>query len=122
MLRYNKPDIKTTAVSLKLTKVYFSISFNRFDCQRSHALVLFITVAIFALVLGLGVGISYRNKKAVTTDVNYSIPGIEATTQHLVWPSPKQIPRKKSLPPTHSGTYSRAAVASDGRPCAKIGV
>ena len=109
-------------MSLKLTKVNFTITFNRFDCQRSHALVLFITVAIFALVLGLGIGISYRNKKAVTTDVNHSVPGIEATTQHLIWPSQKQIPRKKSLRPSHSGTYSRAAVASDGRPCAKIGV
>ena len=120
MLSYIKANI--TAVSLKLTKVNFSITFNRFDCQRSHALVLFITVAIFALVLGLGIGISYRNKKAVTTDVNHSIPGIEATTQHLVWPSQKQIPQKKHLPPSHSGTYLRAAVASDGRPCAKIGV
>ena len=105
-----------------LTKVTLYITFNRFDCQRSHALVLFITVAIFALVLGLGIGISYRNKKAVTTDINDSIHGIEATTQRRVWSSPKQIPRKKSLLPSHSGTYSRAAVASDGRPCAKIGV
>ena len=128
MLRYNKPDIlqnalfHNTAASLMLTKLIFSIIFNRFDFQRSHALVLLITVAIFALVLGLGVGISYRNKKAVTTDVNYSIPSIEATTPRRVWTSIKQIPQKKHLPPSHSGTYLRAAVASDGRPCAKIGV
>ena len=119
MLNHIKANI---AVSFRLSKVNFSITFNRFDCQRSHALVLFITVAIFALVLGLGIGISYRNKKAVNTDVKYSIPVIEATTQHVVWPSQKQIPPKKSLLPSHSGTYSRAAVASDGRPCAKIGV
>ena len=50
----------------------------------------------------------------MTTDVNYSIPSIEATTPRRVWTSIKQIPQKKHLPPSHSGTYLRAAVASDG--------
>ena len=67
-----------------LTKLIFSITFNRFDCRRSHALVLFITIAIFALVLGLGIGISYRNKKAVTTDINDSIPGKDMVNSSLI--------------------------------------
>ena len=104
--------------------------FNRFDCQKSHVLVIIATVCIFALILGLGIGLSYRNTKDLITDehiniipiVNVSDNKAETSSKSVVPTSPKSVKIESDQTTNNGGTYLKAAVASDGKPCAKIGV
>ena len=103
--------------------------FNRFDCQKSHVLVIIATVCIFALILGLGIGLSYRNTKDLITDekidtipvVNVSDNVTLTSPKSVILTSSKSVKIESEKTPSNGGTYLKAAVASDGKPCAKIG-
>ena len=94
----------------------------RFECRRSHVFILLSTLAIIALILGLGLGLSYRNDKSSKTLIHDDIPENKTPISE----ADDRIPDFTSEPSQkHSskmGIYARAAVASDGKPCAKIGV
>ena len=91
----------------------------RFECRRSHVFILLSTLAIIALILGLGLGLTYRNNKSSQTLINDDIPENNTPTSRSDDRITSEPPQKHS---SKMGIYARAAVASDGKPCAKIGV
>ena len=95
--------------------------FSRFECQKGHILVLLIALAIIALILGLGFGLtSGSDIEPISNgaDVVYESPTIN---YKLVEHTPKSTLLPKDPAPNNLGIYHKAAVASDGKPCAKIG-
>ena len=76
-------------------------------CQKSHVCAFLISSCIIILILGLGLGLSYRKRSENITELNSTAtyPGSTLENRHV----------------SYMGTYSSGAVASDGKPCAKIG-
>ena len=105
-----------------LSNLILNFSSFRFECRKSHVLVILITLSVIALVLGLGFGLSHRNKDEVIAEENLGITQVVTISDELPQTSPKSIERTSEKTISNGGTYSKAAVASDGKPCAKIGV
>ena len=93
-----------------------------FECRKSHVIVILITLSIIALILGLGIGLSHRNKKELVTNANNDISPVVTISDKGVETSPETTTTTTNEVFTNSGTFSNAAVASDGKPCAKIGM
>ena len=81
-------------------------------------------MTISAIILGLGFGLGFGNKEETTTveNVGFSDESVTITNAVPVKEPSETASRKNEDFTSISGTYSQAAVASDGKPCAKIGV
>ena len=84
--------------------------------------MILITLSFLALILGLGFGLSYRNKDEAIAEESIGITHVVTISDKVVQTSPKSNERTSEKTISNGGTYSKAAVASDGKPCAKIGV
>ena len=75
-------------------------------------------------MLGIGFGLGFGDKEKTTTVVNLGLSDESITiTDRVPDVEPSETASRKNEHFTSiSGTYSQAAVVSDGKPCAKIGV
>ena len=88
----------------------FLSNFCSIEIRRKHAIIVVIAISICVLTIGLVLGlVDWRGVKKSSPEVKPADTGIGAETKP---------------PPSMSvlGNYTRAAVATDGEPCAKIGV
>ena len=81
-----------------------------------------VTLCVLALILGLGFGLTYRNKNEINEGLNNNIDKVVTLSDEVLHTSPKSTLKTSENPTNNGGTYANAAVASDGKPCAKIGV
>ena len=78
-------------------------------------------LGIIVLILGLGFGLTSSSQKETTEDGKADVPGNVTISDNVVNKSPQPPPQSKESVLSNVGTYRKAAVASDGKPCAKIG-
>lgn len=87
---------------------YFSLPFS-IEISRKHVIIMVTAVSICVLTIGLVLGlVDWRG-------IDNSVP--EAKPEHVVGAETKPPPSNTVL-----GNYTRAAVSTDGAPCAQIGV
>ena len=80
-------------------------------------------LAIILLILGLGFGLTSSSQEGATDDGKDNVSGNATIGDKITDKSPQPPHHSQSQKPVLSsmGIYYKAAVASDGKPCAKIG-
>jgi hypothetical protein len=84
-------------------------------------LVLLSALAIIVLILGLGFGLTSSSHQETKEDGKDDVSGDVTISDKVVDQSTQTPPQSKEPVLSNVGTYYKAAVASDGKPCAKIG-
>ena len=83
--------------------------------------MLLLALAIIVLILGLGFGLTSSSQKETKEDGKNDVSGDVTISDKVVDKSPEPPSQSKDPVISNVGTYYKAAVASDGKPCAKIG-
>ena len=88
----------------------FFLSLFSIEISRKHVIIMVTAISICVLTIGLVLGlVDWRG-------MDNSVPE-EAKPEHAVHEETKPPPSNSVL-----GNYTRAAVSTDGEPCAQIGV
>ena len=104
------PDIKFHRVKQHLNITHMLAYFFSIEIRSKHVIIVVIAISICVLTIGLVLGlVDWKGFDNNLPEVEPPEQGISAET--------KPSPSKSVL-----GNYSRAAVATDGEPCAQIGV
>lgn len=84
-------------------------------------------ILVTAVLIGVGVGLANNNQSGAATTpesfvVTPEVPDESATTKDGLVGNASPAPLHGGRGTAPSGTYSKAAVATDGKPCATVGV